>query len=862
MSDLRPPLHQPPNPDDLRRAPPAGPECAAIRGLLRDFADGDLALAEQRLVEEHVHRCFACSVELSRAEHEVLRLRRGFAALSAVRGRVQLPDDFAARVVDHIIDGAPAAPTDDGVAHDAGRGADAAGRDGSGSDGASRPRRSVPAWTYSPVVLMASVAMLLICFGALSIWSIRAEHEPDRTACLIMTEASGVFGDAGRRLRIGDGVGEAQWLRVTSGGSAKVDWHDMSSGSQPAATLAMNNAGQMRLQKGAPMLLDGTVAIETNRPVEVPVADGSKVQLGIGDYVIVADAPTLADDYQSQLLDPLASAPGDLRVRVEVLRGQDAMIVRAQEATLVAAGSVGIYEGRSGVTVIASGGQLAVADTGGSVGGGQTAPSAAQMPTLAASVYQRSGLPSVGTQVFAAFAVNGASTYRGGASDAYGVVTLAMDFQCESDFAVLHAVPAQNEFGTVAPDAFPLVRDGVHVRVPQALVLDLAEPVTGTVVDDQGQPRLGVRILPCVVDEVFQDLFPLNNSLGVTDEQGRFQVRRMSATLPHYQHLAMILVHPELQPTIVPVPVRGGANALLPMAPVVMHGLRTVKLLNLPANSLVTIWEELPGVQAGRAVWQRQFPTDGNGRVVGASVGSGDLWFVPNPGSGQEIRRMSELASAGPLPVYLASAPMPTMQWFRPLENLAGTNLYVASSYRHQRFDLPPVSNTAAAFTMVARDSLNRPVASAQVFAVTSTGPRGTAEGRFLGLTSAQGVISLEPVRFDGDLVVIGPDGSSTFLSNPQQFIPRLDARLAPSGRAVLAPALRPSADSGESVVTLHFRRQLGGMQGVELTAERFVSAATGWECSGLAPGLYSVRVDDHEGPLVTVPEQGFVTIE
>ncbi len=69
MSEPRPPLHQPPNPDDLRRAPPAGPACALVRGLLRDFADNDLGAAERTLVEEHVHVCFACSVELSRAEH-------------------------------------------------------------------------------------------------------------------------------------------------------------------------------------------------------------------------------------------------------------------------------------------------------------------------------------------------------------------------------------------------------------------------------------------------------------------------------------------------------------------------------------------------------------------------------------------------------------------------------------------------------------------------------------------------------------------------------------------------------------------------------------------------------------------------
>ena len=32
----REPLHQAPNPDDLRRQPPRSSECAVVRGMLRD----------------------------------------------------------------------------------------------------------------------------------------------------------------------------------------------------------------------------------------------------------------------------------------------------------------------------------------------------------------------------------------------------------------------------------------------------------------------------------------------------------------------------------------------------------------------------------------------------------------------------------------------------------------------------------------------------------------------------------------------------------------------------------------------------------------------------------------------------------
>jgi hypothetical protein len=75
------PLHQPPSAADLTQHPPDGPECARVRGLLRDCADGDLSPADARAVAEHVHECRTCSVALGRAEHEVLLLRRAFQPL-------------------------------------------------------------------------------------------------------------------------------------------------------------------------------------------------------------------------------------------------------------------------------------------------------------------------------------------------------------------------------------------------------------------------------------------------------------------------------------------------------------------------------------------------------------------------------------------------------------------------------------------------------------------------------------------------------------------------------------------------------------------------------------------------------------
>ncbi len=875
MSDVRSPLHQPPNPDDLRRVPPAGPACAQVRGLLRDFADNDLAATEHRLVEEHVHTCFACAVELSRAEHEVFRLRRGFAASYGPA----LPADFAHRVVDRILD---AAPVGGGAGADAlgsvvgrGFGADGLGagvdESNAGRANGARPHAvrsghlssamstAAGGIRHRPAFLVAAAALLLVCVGALAMWS-GWEQGPDASARLVVMRAKGAFGTSGR-LYTGGSLGEQQVLQVGPGGSAKFDWHDLSSGSQPAATLEMNGRGRLRMQKGAPLLLDGTVAIETNRSVDIPVADGSTIQLGIGDYVIVADSPLPVDDYLAQLRDPMSSAPEDLRIQIEVLRGDPARIVRSDVGpTLVAAGSVGIYGGVSGVSVHPSGNQVAVG-AGTTRTGSSPSPVVPTTPTLSASVYQRSGLPSVGTQVVAAFPSNGLTRLLLGATNAYGSVVLTSDATIESDFAILHAVPAQLEYGVIAPDVYPLLRDGVHVRTEQSLVLDLAEPLQGTVVDAVGQPRMGVRVLPCIIDELFGDIFPVNVNIDSTwtDEQGRFQMRRLAAALPYYQHLALVLGHPELQSTVVPVPVRGGANALLPMPPIVMQDLLTVKLRFPEANAEVRVWEEVPDLPVGRTIWERRFQTNQHGVVHAARVGRGDLYYVPN-GSNPVLWRMMEVGS-GPIPEFqTAITGSPQQQLFRPMENLTGTDLYIGGSFRHERFALPVPTTAANAFTMVVRDALDRPVPSAQVFAVTLTGPRSVAEGRFLGLTSSQGVISVEPVRYQGDLIVIGPDGSIALVANPQASLPRLDARLASPGRVLLPASMRPDAAAGP-VVTLRFQLQFTAMPGIEVIAVRFASQATGWEFAGLAPGLYSVEVNG-QTHTVLVPADGFAILQ
>lgn len=856
-------MHQPPNPDDLRRAPPASGECARIRGLLRDFADGDLSAVEHRQVEEHVHVCFACSVELSRAEHEVLRLRRAFAGGRRELRRARLGPDFPARVVDAILESEGAASGEDAEleATDGEAGGSGPATAGAAARSARNPtgRRAA-----HPRSLVWSFAALVACFLGFAMWTVAAEQEPGQSARLVVMGANRAFGDAGRRLFVGDGLGDAEGLKVRAGGSARFDWHDLSANSQPAATLAMDGEGRLRLENGAPLLLDGTVRIETRRPVRIPVADGSEIELGVGDYVISADVALAEERYLPTMLDPMTGAPADLQIQIEVLRGDTARIVRDVGPTLVDAGSVGVYAGGSAVTVLSSGVQVAGADSG-ARSTANAPPPVAQAPTLLTSVYHRSGLPSVGTTVVAAFAANGVSNLRVGVTDAYGDVTIASDAPCEGDFAVLHALPAQMEYGLLAPDAVPLLRDGVQVRSRQSLVLDLAEPLRGQIVDATGQPRLGVRVLPCVVDELFDHVFPLLHNQGVTDEQGRFVIHRLAAALPPHQHLAVLLVHPQLEAAVVPVPARGSANALQPLPPIMMRGLRNVKLEGFPPLTQITIWEDVRTME-GRAVVQRQFQTNQNGHVPNAAIGhdsgNGNLWAI----GGSSSSHVRPLVSGGlwgspPLERFYPAQNVPIESCFGPLDNVPGTDLYIGASYRHQQFAVAPAPNAGNGITMVVKDGLGRPLSGAHVFAITPTAPRMRAETRFLGLTTSQGVISLEPVRYQGDLAVVSPDGSVRFVAQPQEAFPLVDATLEATGRVLLGPSLRPDPIDGAQVVRLTFRRQFEELQGIEVFSERFASEATGWEFTGLIPGFYMVSVDGVTHP-IDVPAGGLVVLQ
>lgn len=858
-------MHQPPDPERLRLAPPADGVCARIRGLLRDFADGELEPAPRREVEEHVHVCHACSVELSRAEHEVVRLARGFGSIAAEeRARVApLGPGFSARVVERLLlDDTSSVPAT----------ADRLGADRTTSGGVAVPAVAARASSRTPTprvtrqttaVLFAVAALFFVVFGAFALF-FDEDKAPGHSPRLVLTRATGARGPNGW-LTMGDGLGEKQALAVGSHGLAEIDWHDSSALAQPAATLKLDGQGSVRLEDGAPRLLAGTMRVQTNRPVTIPVGEGASVQLGIGDYVVAADAAAPAEDYVPDLENPLATAPVDLRIEVEVVHGDSARIVGTEVASaIVQQGSIGVFESGTGTVVRSVGGQVASVDPI-ARGGGSANPVQSQ-PTIAAFVHEPSGVPSVGAALGVAYAAHGAARYGAGTTNANGAFVASAEFGCDSDFMILKVEPAapRLELGMRAPDAYRVVRQGAETRCAASLVLDVSPVLSGVVVDESGAARYGVRALPCIVDEVFGTVLPLTSRLAFTDEEGRYLIHQLPVSLPPHQFLAVVFAHPNLRVRVVPVPVRGSAAALLPMPQVVMKGLQQVRLVHLPAFTTVHVLEDIDVLPHGALAWHRTFVTDGWGQVPIAAIGnSSDFWLKTGPEVSPVLQKFQFL-DGGPIPRYEPSSlQLPLGDHFEVQTPLDGTDLLIPQTYRHQHFlsPLTPGAPTNRALQVV--DALNRTVPDAQVFATAGSGPSGQAVPQFLGFTSAIGVASLDVVAGGGDLVVITADGSSAFVTAPQQAFGITSVTLLSPGRVVVSAGLRPSGNFSDQFLPIRFERVGAAISGLHAPLYRFACEATGWEVGGIPPGTYRAYPGESGiNRLIIVQPGGFATLQ
>ncbi|MCK5945111.1 MAG: zf-HC2 domain-containing protein [Planctomycetes bacterium] len=844
MSD---PMFQPPNPADLRRQPPATPECARVRGMLRDYVDGDLGVGHAGLVDEHVASCRVCSVELARTEHETLRLRRAFEQLAA--SERMLRPDFASRVVEQLV-------LTEGFRRDADEDGD---DDGPVTGGPHAGERDF--LRFGPIAtLLTGVAVLVLLVVGVRLFDAR-EAAPGHVARLVVLSAADTYDGQRRLLAAGDSLGEQQSLWVRRGGAVRIDWHDTSERAQPAATMEVTG-GELKLEDGSPLLVDGKILIETNRGVAIPMADGSRIELHVGEYVIAAEIPSDMLDDEAHEPDGGGSAlPGELRIEVEVRSGEPAQVVRSNApVAVVSIGRSGVYSG-SGAIELSPG---PLADLGGRTGRTPVTPEIIE-PSNALSGYVvgPGGVPSRDTEVLLAYASQSQVVQAWQLSRENGNFLVEGEAPCESDFAVVMAVPAPNlGQAFVAPHPVALLRQNGFAHLNKPVQVHGSIALRGLVRDNAGQVRVHARIKPCIVDELFGTVMMLVGHFTTTDANGVFRVDGLPATLPKHQHLAVLVWQDGVEPTIVPVPVRGDVLAVPDVLPITVQKDRSIQLHQLPVNTPLTIFEEVPGLPLGTAVVVHQVTSDAQGRVLAAMVGRGRLWLLTGTPLFQMVQPLVLDQIAG-LPRYRPDGPpVDLRRRFRQLQNVIGTNMRLAHHYRYENIEVQPIENVVSSQALRVVDEFGRTVEGCEVFAVAQSITRLLPDARFLGMTNAAGVLSLGNVKTHEDVFVIGPAGGVAWVSRPGSLGLAVSVTLQASGRVLLDESLRPDPANPVQQRALIFRRDgaevLNGMRPV---AVRFAGVANSWEVSGLPPGHYWVELDQQVYE-INVPSQGFVRLE
>lgn len=855
-------LHQPPNGEDLRRHPPESPECARMREQMRDFADGDLARDDALAIEEHVHGCRTCALSLGRVEHETMRLRQAFRLLSqsdplaaagsaAPRG---LRDAVLRRLLEETADGVRldrargllGMESEGGEAGRDPQGRPNSGRLGSGSliSGGLASGRGV---RLAPTMMLALGACLLVALVSLQFLLMRADDGMvDRTARLVITSAQDVHGLSGQRLTdlsVGEGLGDDQLVFVGARGAAQADLHDASQQTQPAATLLMDSNAAMRLRNGEPVLVHGNVDVETHRPVEVALADGGRIQLGNGRYRLSALDP----HNRNQAWDPLRNSPEDLAVHVQVLSGDEARLAP------FSGGVVTITEGGSGVI---QGGTATRTSSGGGFGSVRQTPAPPQNtmdPPLLGSVrgvvWERTAQQHpVGADVHVTYLGHGLARFVSTPVGIDGSFQFATGGEgqapnCDSPFAIVQLLPPQDrpDLGITMPDAHRLALSGQDARLVESLVLDQSTELTGRVVDQAALPIFGVRIVPCVVDDVFGTVLQWREGMAVSGEEGLFHLLRLPFSLPRHQHLVLVAQHPDHATGVVPVPTRGNVAARDLELQISLADLSEVAIEGIAPNATVELWQDIEGLPPGTGARLFSAHTDVNGRIPSLRVGSGALW-LRNSMALPNLRELVRSSNAiGEIVYRPANGAVRGIESVYAMQQvLPATGLALASSYRHRALDNSLAPPNVPPLRVV--DSFGgNPVANAQVFAVQATGPRGSGAVRFLGFSSQSGVVNYARPPGDSALVAIGVDGEIGVLdgaASPTQAI-----EMAPSGRVQLGSALRPAATSANQCVAVRFVCIDVQPSGMAMEFYRFASPGNDFEVGSLPPGRYEVTV-------------------
>jgi hypothetical protein len=798
MSNAPRPPRQPPDPADLGRYPPRDPICGRIRTLCRDYADGELEDVERNLVDLHVHRCRECGLALARAEHEVLRLRR-----AGAEHAVAAPAGFAGRTLQRLLGelGREPAPGTEPVA----------------------PRASGARLLGA---LLLAAALLLVAVLLFS-----AYGEVERRSRAVVDTASRAFWETGSGaglLAPGQAVPEGAVVRVDPSGLLWLKWQVQAGRRQPSAALVLHGGSRMRVEGAEPCLLSGAAGVEVHRGIALQVGDGSRVELDPGRYHL--------DAVEFRTFDELANGRGpSLRVRLETLAGEGARVLRGSQSPVhVASGEVARWQGWTAVVVEPAVDVQAAAAAIRAVGRAP-APPADALSALAGTVFERpAGTPSGGVRVDLRFAGTGGPSSWQGETDAAGAFRVPPGTPVEGGFAVVRLLPppGRADLAVPAPQVLPVERIPTGARISQALALEPAPEIRGMVVDADQRGLAGVRVLPCLIDEVFGCVLPMLEGEVASDARGQFSVRGLPVSLPPHQRLGLLLLHPGHASRCRAIPAPGSLAALEFSFQLALDGLVPATVQGLRPEAAHELLEELQGLPPGTAVRVHRVVADGSGQAM-VRTGGGNLWLREGTAARAQLRWLQRGRVWQPEPTVQDAA-----QVFAPLLPIPGTDFLVSRTFRGERFAAGSAGGTLSVGAV--SEITGRPLPGAQIYALVADGPGG-ASARLLGIEDGGGALDVG-LHAGEVLVAVAEDGSLGIAADLDPTASGARVPLREPGTLLVGEGVRPRPEDPRQVVGLRLVRRSGPLRKVAPTLIRFVCGTDGWVARAVPAGEYDVH--------------------
>jgi hypothetical protein len=664
---------------------------------------------------------------------------------------------------------------------------------------------------------------------------VRASDALVRTGAVITTLAEG------------QGLGEGVTV-IAKDDAVVLDCSDANEGRQPAAQVTLRSGGEVRLQGGSPLLVDGTLELRTERPMLVQLIDGSRVELGSGVYHLDVLA-------QRSIDAPLRGVDTDYAVRVEVLDGEDARLVRDARAGggtfAIGTNMVGRYSGYAAVTIDSMPRPSSMGNQA-TPAGRETTPLPMTTPDFVGFVARTArGEAPRSARVQIDYLGSAGQQTASVLTDESGRFELAAGSGIKGKWLVLQAQPpaGRMDLGLSLPQIYPLQRSNDNYTTNRSIELAGEWVVRGSVTDVLGESLAGVRMVPCLYDSAFGTLQPWPSLMVATDSAGQFQLRGLPMTWPLHQTLGVCVLGDMHEAQFVPLPTTVGAPGA--DLRVQLTALQPIELRGLPPGASVELLESLAELPRGCAARRYVVQADARGNAPGLRRGRGQLWLRTGSEAQPALRLLVPEGGAG---IYVPGSE-PEREFgseFRPLGGIVSTPFLLSSSNRYLR--CRGALSTSPELIVVDR-ATGRAVNNVELYAVRMG--QGGEDIRLLGVQDANSVpIELESA--DQMLVALGADGALARVPTNSVLMGRrlLPLLLAAAGTVEVDAPLRPATGP----LAMAFEPRVAAGAAPLPTIYRFADVASGWAVRGLPAGDYTVRLGSRLLS-VNVPAGGRVTL-